>query len=379
MSLSATPIHRQQIAISAVDGKVILENGDIKVINGGEQDAVMVYDLAAWPPREIGRLLMPTSLVGPPQCIAINALQTLAVVTAAQMTDPAHPQRMVPDTRVSVIDLTSQPPRIVQRLTAGLGPTGVAFSPDGQMVVVANRNDGTLTVFKVEASQLAYAQTVVVGGVDCQPASIAFTPDGATLLLTRDGDHFVSVFEVRNGSILAAGRDISAGLKPYGLAVSPNGEFAVTANVGRVSGDCDSISVIELTHKPYRVVDTLGVAATPEAVVISPDGAWVVVVCHNGSTRAQNSPFYRAHGVLVVFKVHRNRLIRHEEHPIGCWAQGAAFSHDGLSLLVQNTVERELQLFRVLDEGLSDSGIRLPIEFGSFAAIRTMDFPRSPL
>jgi hypothetical protein len=148
----------------------------------------------------------------------------------------------------------------------------------------------------------------------------------------------------------------------------------VTANVGRVSGDADSISVIDLRQRPYRVVDTLGVAATPEAVVISPDAAWVVAVCHNGSTRVADSPFFNANGLLVVFRAEADRLVRHAEHPIGRWAQGAVFSHDGRTLLVQNTVERELQVFEVGHAGFTDTGTRLPLDFGSFAAIRSFDF-----
>ncbi len=365
----------RQIAVCAIDGKLVLNRGAIQVINQGERDGAMLYDLAVFPPREIGYLALPTSLAGPPQSVAVNPDQTLAVVTAAQMTDPADPTRTIPDTRITVIDLACEPACITQTLQAGLGPTGVSFSPDGRMLVVANRNDGTLSVFRVDGKTLVYTETVVVGDAYCQPASTAFTPDGATLLVSRDGDHFVSVFDVVNGQVRATGRDISAGLKPYGLMVAPSGKFAVTANVGRVSGDADSISVIDLTRKPYRVVDTLGVAATPEAVVISPDGAWVVAVCHNGSTRTEDSPLFNPNGTLVVFRVKGMQLMRHAQHPIGRWAQGAVFSHDSSVLLVQNTVERELQVFRVDASGFNDSGERLPIAFGSFAAIRTVDFP----
>lgn len=374
-SAGATSAGKRQIALSAVDGKLVLDKGAIKVINHGERDGAMLYDLSVFPPREVGYLAMPTSLAGPPQSVAVSPDQTLALVTAAQKTDPANPARTVPDTRVTVIDIASGPARITQTLEAGLGPTGVSFSPDGRMAVVANRNDGTLSVFRVEGQTLAKTATVPVGDRQCQPASTAFTPDGATLLVSRDGDHFVSVFDVADGQVRAAGRDISAGIKPYGLSVAPNGQFAVTANVGRVSGDADSISVIDLTRKPYRVVDTLGVAATPEAVLVSPDGAWVVAVCHNGSTRAEDSPFFNPNGTLVVFRVSGLQLVRHAEHPIGRWAQGAAFSHDSTALLVQNTVERELQVFRVSSQGFTDTGERLPISFGSFAAIRTVDFP----
>ena len=364
-----------QITVCAIDGKLVLDQGAIKVINGGERDGAMLYDMSVFPPRELGHLAMPTSLAGPPQSVAVSPDQTLALVTAAQKTDAANPSRTIPDTRVTVIDIASEPAHIVQTVQAGLGPTGVSFSPDGRMAVVANRNDGTLSVFGVQGQSLTQTATVVVGDARCQPAATAFTPDGASLLVSRDGDHFVSVFDVADGQVRAAGRDISAGIKPYGLAVAPNGQFAVTANVGRVSGDADSIRVIDLTRKPYRVVDTLGVAATPEAVVISPDGAWVAAVCHDGSTRADDSPFFNPNGSLVVFRVSGLRLIRHARHPIGRWAQGAVFSHDSRALLVQNTVERELQVFRVDEHGFTDSGVRLPIAFGSFAAIRSVDFP----
>jgi DNA-binding beta-propeller fold protein YncE len=377
MTQAATPapLRARQLAVSAVDGKLVLEQGVIKVINGGERDGAMVYDLAVFPPREIGYLPMPTSLAGPPQSVAVSPDQNLAVVTAAQRTDAADASRTVPDTRITVIDLAASPARIVQALDAGLGPTGVSFSPDGTLVVVANRNDGTLSVFRVTRGGLEKTETVRIGDAQCQPASTAFTPDGAHLLVTRDGDHFVSVFDVIGEQINASGRDITAGIKPYGLAIAPNGQFAVTANVGRVSGDADSISVIDLRTKPFRVIDTHGVAATPEAVVISPDGRWVVAVCHNGSTRVESSPLYNPHGTLVVFRVDGMALLRHSTHAIGRWAQGAVFSHDSATLLVQNTVERELQVFCVGQDQISDSGHRLPIPFGSFAAIRTADFP----
>lgn len=371
---------RRQIAVSAVDGKLVLAEGAIRVINQGEHDRATVYDLGVFPPRELATLTVPTSLAGPPQSVAVSPDQRLAVVTAAQTTDPQCATRTVPDNRVTLIAIEGDAAWVAQTVTAGHGPTGVSFSPDGRRVVVANRHDGTLSVFGVEGRTLAALATVVVGDAHCQPASTAFTPDGKTLLVSRDGDHYVSVFDVIDGTVHPTNRHLSAGLKPYGLCVAAHGRFAVVANVGRVSGDADSIGVIDLTRKPFRVVDTLGVAATPEAVAISPDGKWVVAVCHNGSTRTEDSALFHPQGSLIVFRVASDRLVRHAEHAIGRWAQGATFSLDGSVLVVQNTVERELQVFRVTDaEGPSDSGVRLPVSQGSFAAIRTVDFTSAPL
>ena len=366
-----------QFAVCAVDGKLVLENGAIRVVNDGHRDGAIVYDLSAFPPREVVHLAMPTSLAGPPQCVAVHPAQLMAVVTAAQRTDPRDPARTVPDNRVTVIDLTTAPPRVSQTLTAGLGPTGVSFSPDGHTVVVANRHDGTLSVFSTASQQLVPTTTLHIGDADCQPASTAFSPDGRLLLVSRDGDHRVSIFEVENGRVGPLVRHISAGIKPYGLCVAPDGRMAVVANVGRGGADSDSISAIDLSQPPYRVVDTLGVPPGPEGVVISPDGRWVVVICHNGTTAPSDAAHHRSQGALVVFAVDGGSLVRHSIHAIGGWAQGAAFSSDGRGLVVQNTVERELQVFRVDAQGFADSGVRLGIPFGSFAAIRTVDFPAS--
>jgi hypothetical protein len=61
---------------------------------------------------------------------------------------------------------------------------------------------------------------------------------------------------------------------------------------------------------------------------------------------------------------------------VGTWPQGAAFSQDGRTLLVGNMVERDVQVFRVGDDGkLTDTGTRIKVSGGS-AALRTADRPR---
>ncbi len=55
---------------------------------------------------------------------------------------------------MSVIDLTSKPPKITQSLTSGLGATTVRVSPDGKLALIANRTEGTVSVFSVADKQL---------------------------------------------------------------------------------------------------------------------------------------------------------------------------------------------------------------------------------
>lgn len=73
-----------------------------------------------------------------------------------------------------------------------------------------------------------------------------------------------------------AKRDLSAGIRPYDIDVTGSAA-AIVGNVGASSGDNDSISLIDMTAKPIRVVTTVTVGQTPEAVKMSPDGNYVAV------------------------------------------------------------------------------------------------------
>jgi DNA-binding beta-propeller fold protein YncE len=135
-------------------------------------------------------------------------------------------------------------------------------------------------------------------------------------------------------------------MRPYGIEIAPAGDIAIVANIGTSSGDNDTVSVIDLKAKPSRVVNTVTVGPTPEGIRLSPDGRHLAVVIENGSNLAKASPFYSDKGLLRVFSVSGFDLAKVAEAPIGRWCQGAAWSKDGATLIVQCMVEREIQVFR---------------------------------
>jgi hypothetical protein len=55
--------------------------------------------------------------------------------------------------------------------------------------------------------------------------------------------------------------------------------------------------------------------------------------------------------------------------PIGHWSQGLVFSRDGRTILIQDMVEQQIQVFRWDDKALTE-GTPLPIKGGP-AAIAT--------
>jgi DNA-binding beta-propeller fold protein YncE len=362
-----------QIAVSANDNKATLDNGANKVVANPPPDTVTLIDLGAKPPRVLGELAVPTSVVGPPMSVAVSPDEAIALVTRASKLDPADPSKVVADDTVSVIDLKATPPALIATLKAGAGASGVSFNKQGTLALVANRNDGTVSVFSMSGKTLTPAGTVKLGDDKSGPSHVMFTPDGKNALVTRDGDHTLSLLSVDGSKVESAKRDFAAGLRPYGLDIAPDGRFAVVANIGRNQGDADTVSVIDLQAKPIRVVETVTVGPTPEGIQLSPDGKTLAVVIHNGSGKAKESPFYNPNGLLLLYRVEGFKLTKFAQAPIGRWSQGIAFSADGATILVQNMLERDIQVFRLDANTLTDTGERIKLNGGG-AAIRTAKF-----
>src|ERR1043166_771719 len=127
--------------------------------------------------------------------------------------------------------------------------------------------------------------------------------------------------------------------------MTPDGAVAVVACMGRGQGDVDTVSVIDMQLEPPRTVNTISVGVNPEGIKLSADGRWCAVVVQEGSNRPASSPFHRPRGKLVVLELKGTQLAKIAEAPIGGWSQGVAFSADGRTILVQNMVEENIQVF----------------------------------
>src|SRR4030095_2092689 len=94
-----------QIAVSGNDNKVLLVNGVVTVVANPPSDTVSIIDLKASPPRVIGEVAAPVSVVGPPLSIAVSPDESLAIVTASNKVDPTDATKQAPNNQVTVIDL----------------------------------------------------------------------------------------------------------------------------------------------------------------------------------------------------------------------------------------------------------------------------------
>jgi hypothetical protein len=371
---TTAPVVRAQIAVSGNDNKILLVNGVVTVVPNPPPDTVSVIDLTTAPPRVVGEVPAPVSVVGPPLSVALTPDGSLALVTASSKVDPGDRTRQTPNNQVSVVDVKANPPKVLAMLEAGRGAAGVSINRQGTLALVSNLVDGTVSVFTIQGTTVTPAGIVEVGGSKAGGGMVAITPDGKTALVSRSLDHKVSVLAIDGTKVEYTKRDMTAGVRPVVLDIASSGAFAVVGSLaGAASGDHDSVSLIDLTATPPRVVDTVGVlGATAEGLKIAPDSSVVAVVVHNGSNRPRESPFYNDAGKLVIVRVTGTTLARVAEAPIGRWSQGVLWAPDGTTLLVGNMVEKDYWVFRWDGSMLKDTGQRVKVNGGP-AAVRAAE------
>jgi DNA-binding beta-propeller fold protein YncE len=353
-----------QIAVSANDNKAVLVDGVNTVVRNPAPDTVTLLDLSVSPPRVLGEVRAPSSVIGPPQNVAIAPDGALALVASSTRIDPADPSKTAPDDVVSVIDLKSTPARVIATVHAGRGASGVSFNPAGTLALVANRIDGTLTVLAVDGRTVTAAGTVDLGAPDSGPSHVVFARDGRTALVTRNNDSLISILAIDGRAVSYTKRDVAAGLKPYGIDITPAGDAAVVAHIGAGAlGGVDTLAVIDLTRDPPRVVDQIGVGPTLEGLAISADGRFVATTMMDGSNLPHASPFFHEAGQLRVFSLQNQHLTPVAQAVTGHWCQGAGWSRDGHTIVVQCMADRAMRTY-TFDGRTLTSGVVMPINGG---------------
>lgn len=346
-----------QLAVSANDSKSRLVDGVTAVVPQPPPDTVTVIDLGVSPPKVVAELRAPASVIGPPQSVAIAPDESIALVTSSTKLDPADPARTVPDDRVSVIDLQRSPPAVVATVQAGSGASGVSINRSGTLALVANRSEGTISVFTIRGTTVSPAGKVDLGAPDSGPCHVVFTPDGRTALVTRINDSVISLLAIDGDRVTYRKQDIAGGLKPYGIEIAPSGQLAFAANTGAgASGGADTITIIDLATASPRAIDHVTVGPTPEGISLSADGRYLAVTVMNGTNAPKSAPYFSDFGRLRIYAISGKTLAPVTESKIGRWCQGAAWSRDSRTLLVQCAAERAIQVFTFDGRTLTPSG-----------------------
>lgn len=331
----------------ALDPKAVLVEGELQVRPDAPPGALALLRFDGARAERVGSVLLPTGFQGPPNSVAITPDGRHALVTASQRIDPADRSKLAPESVLSVVDLAASPMRVVQTLRLDATPASIALDPDGRTALVPYPEDDSLGVLAFVDGRARVVDKVRMEK-GSRPQAAAFAPDGRHALVSFSGADKLALYAVRDGKlVLPAVREMVAGVYPTALAWCGDSGLAVVGNYGRVSGDVDTISLIDATGALPRVIDTVSVGPSPEGIACSADGRHVAVAAQNMSTVASDALFRSAHSKLVLLRVEGKRLRRLDEQPFGAWAQGVGFLRDSRTLFAQSMGERALHLFRI--------------------------------
>jgi Lactonase, 7-bladed beta-propeller len=334
-----------ELAISANDGKQLQKGEDTPVM----PDSVSVIDLGHYPPRVIGSVEVPASMIGAPAAVAIGRNEKFAIVTASQKVNPADLMNPAPDDRVSVIDLTNpSKPRVIQTVQAGANASGVSINSASTLVLVAARGEDAVFAFTLAGNRLAPAGRVELDK-GAAPTDVVFAPDGRNAYVVAQGANKIMELAVDGSRVTRTGNDVATGRAPYGAVVTPDGGWLIDTNLGGSlepgSPKIGTLTMVDL--KAHKVALSVPVGITPEHVFLSPDAKYAAVVLANGTANVKSDPKYgNVLGILKVFAVGPGTLTEVAQADSGHWCQGATWSDDGRVILQQCASERAILVYR---------------------------------
>jgi 6-phosphogluconolactonase (cycloisomerase 2 family) len=345
-----------QIIVSANDGKQV-RSGD--PVPGPFPDEVVTLSLdRAGRPRVVGRVEAPATLNGPPVSIAVAPNGRFALVASAQRFGAGN--KLQPYGIVSMIDLTAPArPRVVRSLEVAPGAMGVWMTRDTKLALVASASDDSVAVLSVTPGRDMKLIDTIRLEPKAEPRDVVIAPDNRTAYVVRFGDGKITKLAIDGMKVARAG-DIVAGTNPDGAIITRDGRYLYNTNFGgtALSGKVGAISTVDL--RTDRMVAAITVGETPEHVALSADGRFLVSVVGNGSAFTRDAPnFAEKIGRLRVYKAGGPDLIQIAEANIGHNCQGATFSDDSRTVLVQCAVEKTITAFHF------DGQTLVPVENGT--------------
>jgi len=362
-STALSVAHAAPFMIVGNDEKVLWDDAGKTVLKPAGKDSVLIVDLAnPENPKIVANLPLENSVVGPPVNVDIDPTGSVALVSdSVDVTKDGDALKMGLDNKVYVIDLKARPAKLAATITAGKQPSGLSFSPDGKMALVANRGDASITVLSINGTDVKVTDTIAMGD---SVAHVTFAPDGKHAYAVKFTTHKLSVLDIANGKVTYNKMDIAAGLWPYNVAVTPNGQLALTAdngNSGASDGSVDTVSVFDLTLDPPRAIDRVVVGDGPEGFAISPKGNLAAAAILRGSNAAKDAFFRKKNGSLAILRIDGKKVTKTQDIEVGGLPEAVVFTPDGKYLLTGNYLDQDFSILKVNGTKVKDTGKRFKV------------------
>jgi len=162
----------------------------------------------------------------------------------------------------------------------------VAVTPDDKRVYITNQSVTTPTgptfVSVLITANNSLSKTIPIAEGQSSPSGVAVTPGGTRVYVANNGNHTVSVIAVPSDRVIAT---VPVGLFPFGVAVHPDGTRVYVTSQCGVADACNSRTlgnVWVLDTATNTVIAAVQVGISPIGVAVTPDGTHIYVA-NNGS------------------------------------------------------------------------------------------------
>jgi DNA-binding beta-propeller fold protein YncE len=364
------------LIVSANDAKYVRVLGRDTYPEGTGPDTLTVLDASHFPPEVKATINVEHTIIGPPQAVAITPDGKLAIVGAPTRYDYVA-KKVIFDTFLQVIDLEAMPPKLVDKVEIGQHSQGLTINPDGTLLL-AGTVGGTVAVLAIEAKTVKLVEQIKVS--EKRVSGVSFTHDGRAALVALRDEQGIVVLDVEGSRVTNSRERVTTGISPYSIDVSSDGKWAVVSNVGlpgmsgnvgHLFGDADSVTLIDVSKRPFRAVQHFTVPSIPEGVAISPDGKWIAVQSMDGSNLTEDNPGRHPRGRVLLFAIREGRAVKTSDLPGGEAGQGIVFTADNKYILIQFNVEKQLAVYAVNEGDMKDTQQRIVLSGGP-ASLRSM-------
>lgn len=357
--------------IVATENKLELGSGTPEVVPQAPPDVVTLMDYTSERTRVYHLTNVTSSVLSPPSNVAIHPSGQLALISDSIRLDVENPGRWYAQRRVHVLALSRELPRVIGEIQTGWQPSGIAFSRDGRLALIANRAGGSVTVLSVRPPHVQALDHVQFAEVDDEVTDVAIHPAGHWALACVRERGYLHVLTIREGEsgnpsfrfeVSATDRKVSVFGRPHQVRFTPNGQMALSIGSGWGNGgDADALTVIDASGPTPQTVDYIPLGSGPEGMDLNRDGSLCAVVLMNGSHLAPNDPFYQDHGLVVLLELTGQTYSRRQILKTAPIPTGVVFSPDGRHLLIASHGEKKLQMFPIRDQRIYDSGDHLEL------------------
>jgi DNA-binding beta-propeller fold protein YncE len=349
-----------QILVSGNDEKVLWDDAGKAIFLPPGKDTISFIDIGNREnPKILTNIALENSIFGPPTNVAVSGEIALVANSVTQIKDGEN-WKPTPDNKVYIFDLTQTPPKQIGTVEVGKQPSGLDISKKGDLALVTNRADNSISVLTISGKDVKVTDTIAMGD---SVAHVAISADGTKALAVKPVVNKVAFLKIDGQKVVYEKYDMPTGVFPYNVDIVPNGKIALVANngaAGSPDGNVDTVSVIDLDQNPPRVIDHVVVGDAPEGLAISPKGdlALAILVAGNSNKKA----FYsRNGGTAIVLKIDGNKVTKVAELAVGGLAEGVAFSPDGAYAYIGNYLDNDMSILKINGAEVTDTGKKLKL------------------